>query len=182
MRKQQIAEYFPCICFQIICHQADRSGVGHVTTKINIQSEPTGTGYGYRSCTGYSYPHTHRFPHYFVTNPYRSGAGHVTTLIYILQGSRAYRSGTGLQLPSYTHRFPHYFVTDSHRSGTGHVTTQIYILQGSRAYRSGTGLQLPPYTQISSLFCHQFPPVRYWSCDNADTGPQSVRYWLQLPI
>ena len=116
--------------------------------------------------TCYSYPHTHRhrFPHYFVTNPHRSGAGHVTTLMYILQGSRAYRSGTGLQLPSYTHRFPHYFVTDSHQSGTGHVITQIYILQGSRAYRSGTGLHLPPYTQISSSFCHQFPPIRCWSC------------------
>ena len=113
---------------------------------------------------------------------HRSGAGHVTTLIYIIQGSRPYRSGTGLQLPSYTHRFPLYFVTNSHRPSTGHVTTQIYILQGSRAYRSGTGLQLPPYAQISSLFCHQFPPVRSGSCDNADTGPQSVRYWLQLPI
>ena len=78
--------------------------------------------------------HRHRFPHYFVTNPHRSGAGHVTTLIYILQGSRAYRSGTGLQLPPYTHRFPHYFVTNSHRSGTGHVTTQT---QGPS--QSGTG-------------------------------------------
>ena len=35
----QTADFFPClcICFQIICHQAHRSGVGHVTTKINIE-------------------------------------------------------------------------------------------------------------------------------------------------
>ena len=48
LRKQQIAEYLLYIChsIQIICHQAHQSGVGHVTTKINIQSEPTGTGYG----------------------------------------------------------------------------------------------------------------------------------------
>ena len=80
------------------------------------------------------------FLHYFVTNPHRSGAGHVTTLIYVLQVSRAYRSGTGLQLPSYTHthRFPHYFVTNSHRSGTGHVTTQT---QGPS--RSSTGYSCP---------------------------------------
>ena len=40
LRKQQIAEYllYLCNCFQIICHQTHRSGVGHVTTKINIQS------------------------------------------------------------------------------------------------------------------------------------------------
>ena len=82
--------------------------------------------------------HTHRFPHYFVTDSHRSGIGHVTSQIYILQGSRAYQSGTGLQLPPYTHRFPHYFVTNSHQSSTGHVTTQTQGLS-----RSGTGYSCP---------------------------------------
>ena len=95
---------------------------------------------------------------------HRSGAGHVTALIYILQGSRAYRSGTGLQLPSYTHRFPLYFVTNSHRSSTGHVTTQIYILQGSRAYRSGTGYSYPR--------THRFP--HYFVTNSHRSGPGHV--------
>ena len=128
--------------------------------------------------------YTHRFPHYFVTNSRRSGAGHVTTLIYILQGSRAYRSGTGLQLPSYTHTqisslFCHQF-----------PPVQCCSCDNSNIHT--TGFQSLPVwywatvtlinTQISSLFCHQFPPVRYWLCDNACTGPQLVRYRLQLPI
>ena len=44
LRKQQIAEYllYLCSCFQIICHQAHWSGVGHVTTKTYRVAEPTG--------------------------------------------------------------------------------------------------------------------------------------------
>ena len=87
----------------------------------------------------------------------------------------------------HTHRFPHYFVTNAHRSGAGHVTTLIYILQSFRAYQSGTGLQLSSYThrEIFSLFCHQFPPVRYWSCDNSNihiTGFQSLPVWYWATV
>ena len=58
LRKQQIAEYllYLCNCFQIICHQAHRSDVGHVTTKINIQGARE-----YRFGTGYGCPH--RYTH-----------------------------------------------------------------------------------------------------------------------
>ena len=59
-------------------------------------------------------------------------------------------------------------------TGPGHVTSYQHT-PGTRSYRFGTGYSCPK--QLSPI-----PPVRYWSCDNTYTGPQSipVRYRLQL--
>ena len=57
------------------------------------------------------------------------------------------------------------FVTNAHRSGAGHVTSQINIHRVSEPTGPVLATVALTETQISSLFCHQFPPVRCWSCD-----------------
>ena len=58
------------------------------------------------------------------------------------------------------------FVTYAHQSGAGHVTTQINIHRVPEPTGPVLATVALTKTQISSLFCHQFPPVRCWSFDN----------------
>ena len=102
----------------------------------------------YRSNTGYSYPH--RFT-VFVTNSHQSGAGHVTTQIYI----RRVPEPTGLVLTTTALiELPiNILFTNSHWSGVGHVT-----YTGFQRLPVRYQLQLPPHR-----LSHYFVANSHWS-------------------
>ena len=203
----EIAEYLLDLgrCFKLFCHQAHRSGVGHVTTKINIQGARA-----YRSSTGYSCPlRFFKFCcHQFLPVRYRSCDNisaytgyqilpvrywlQLPLHIYPLFGHQflpvRYRSCdnisayTGYQilpvrywLQLPLHIYP-LFGHQFHRSGTGHVTTHT---QGPSAYRSGTGYSCP------HRFSRYIATSSYRSGTGHLTTYQHTRgarpYWLPLP-
>ena len=142
------------------CWSCDNSNI-HTT---GLQSLPV----RYWATVALIYTHTHRFPHYFVTNSHRSGScdnadtgapvGPVPATVAHIDFPtnfviKSHRSGAGhacqnkytpgaIPVSPVPDTFFCYFVTNSHHSGAGYVTTYQHT-QCTRPYWYGTGYRCP---------------------------------------